>query len=132
MELKYYEPFGADEVAGVERFRPEDFRPSVGTILVVVPPKISEIGSLALPEQAQRTRGYVRAAAIPDDPKCPVKPGYVVICHAAAPTPVPFAGRKDLALLNYSNDAGTEILGWFEPESFEPDPGVTDKLTSET
>lgn len=129
MKPNYYEPFGAGEVAGVERFQPEDFHPCLGTILVVVPPKIAQIGSVELPEAAQRTRGYVRVAAIPHDLKCPVQPGDIAVCHAAAPTPVPFAGREDLALLNYCDDAGTEVLGWFPAERNVP---TSSGLTSET
>jgi hypothetical protein len=119
MEPRYYDSFGSDSVEGVERFDPRDFEPCWGTVLVVVPPRAEQSpGGISIPEAHQRSRGYVRIAAVPDDPDCPVKPGDIAICHASAPMPVPFAGRDDLALLNYSGDAGTEILGRFlEAES---------------
>jgi hypothetical protein len=136
-----YEPITSDEAKGVEGFKPEDFHPCKGTVLIIVAPIIDKIGNIHLPDAAQQVPNYGRVAAVPkrfeeggwhppgqtkeefqeelkkgvpSDPLCPVKPGDWVIFIPSSGTGIPFVGRKDLLLLSYTDDLTSEILGVFD------------------
>lgn len=120
-ERTFYGSILDEEMSGLEKFREEDFVPTPGTVLVVLPPKISQIKGIHLPDSAQEDQSVARVAAVPVEPglegalppcgECPVCVGDWVVFRAGALTKVAFQGRKDLALLQYSMEADSEIYG---------------------
>lgn len=126
----FYSPVLDAEMSGLEKFSPKDFHPCVGNILVVLPPKITKVGSIHLPDAAQRDQSAGVVAAVPEESPlvvikvyCPVKLGDWVIFRVGAGSPVMFGGRKDLILLNYVDGPESDILGFIrglgEPEGVD-------------
>jgi co-chaperonin GroES (HSP10) len=154
---EFYSEIAEETPQGLDKFNLEDFRPCLGTILVVLPPEVKEsAGGLALPESQYHRPNYGRVVAVPtrdiecgrdsDLPPgekpavasfivdgCPVKPGQWVIFRAHTGDPVEFSGRKDLVLLSYCSDAGSDILGWSDvgPQETE-DAGSADREEART
>ena len=125
---RFYGPITEGEVSGIEGWEPKSFRPSNGRILVVMPPELTHIGTVLLPERSQEPRGFGRVAAVPGgkdhldavtgdvvpgerDPKCPCQVGDWVLLRASCGLPVKFGGRKDLILVDYTDDVASNILG---------------------
>ena len=106
---------------GLHQLSPEDFHPSVGTILVVVPPEEGETkGGVVIPESVRKSQPIARVASVPrNDCECPVDVGDWVLYRAGQPVHIPFMGRKDLAILQYTDDASSEILGHFTAEAVD-------------
>lgn len=135
----FYSSILDEEMSGLERFDPKDFRPCVGTILVVLPPKITRIGSIELPDAFHRDQSAGRVAAVPVeisgfegdlldpdvhdrvDPGCPVRTGDWVVFRAGAGSPVKFGGRDDLVLLNYVDGPESDILGFVRGVDLDPE-----------
>ena len=121
-EITLYSPILEGQALGLEAFKEEDFKPLAGTLLVVLPPKITKKGSIDLPDISHEERNFGKVASTPlSDSKCPVKPGDWVIFRAGAPLLLSLQGREDLALLNYSEGVESDLLGWFEAEEFSLD-----------
>lgn len=111
-ERTFYSEILEEDVSGLEGFPPESFVPCSGTILIVLPPLKEKIGSIHVPDKLQRRPGVGRVAAIPkDDPECPFLPGDMVLFVESAPLPVTLGNRKDLALLHYTEDLESDVLG---------------------
>lgn len=135
----FYGEILTGDLAGLARFKPEDFHPCIGTILVVIPAKEEKIGSINLPDVAQREQGIARVAAVPripylgrrgpeagvsepitdeqreafvSDLKCPVCPGDWVVFLPGAALPLTLGGRDDLAILRYEDGPESEITGF--------------------
>lgn len=121
-ESALYAPILEATARGLEFFEAEDFKPLSGTILVVLPPKITEVGSVQLPETAHQERNFGRVVAVPEeDPHCPVGPGCWVVFRMGAPFLLEFKNRGDLALLSYCEGPESDLLGWFEEGKFVVD-----------
>lgn len=115
-EATYYSAILDQDLSGLEDFQAERFVPSNGTVLVVLPPAKEETaGGVRLPSTAIEKPNVGRVASIPeDDPKCPVQPGDWVVWRQGDGQPVKFDGRTDMELLQYADDARSEILGCFK------------------
>jgi len=112
IEEALYSPVIDSLPANLKNFEPEDFHPCSGSVLVVIPPPEDRVGSIHLPEIAQTPSQAAKVAAVPEDDKCPVRPGdWVFFRHSAAVT-LELGGRKDLGLLNYSDGPSSEIIGF--------------------
>lgn len=90
---------------------PKDFIPMPGTLLVVLPPEIKKIGSIHLPAGTAEAPSYARVASVPPGGECPFTPGDWVIFRKGTPVPIGLQGRSDLALLQYTNEADSDIYG---------------------
>lgn len=130
-ERTYFGPILDAQTADLEGFRPEDFRPCPGTVLVVTPPPITTTKKgIILPDSAIGMPTWGIVAAIPGiprreedgyppdcedgpEPRCPVQVGDRVVFREGAGTPVAFQDRKDLLLLQYTAEADSEIMGRF-------------------
>jgi len=160
MENMLYGPILEENIQGLEGFEAEFFRPCQGTILVVLPPKVTEIKGIAIPDISQKTQLVGRVAAVPkvlewsgreDSPKvedsnCPVRPGDWVVFRPGASSPVMFDGRTDLVLLNYCEGPESDLLGFFpqgeglqigckedlEEDVSETPPGLTKDCVTST
>lgn len=119
MERTFYGKILDSLTSDVTDLEPEDFRPVPGTILCVAPPPKRKIGSILLPDGAVESSDLLRVAAVPNDPECPVEPGDGVVFQKGCNVHVPFAGREDLILLSYCNDAASEIRGIIPREIME-------------
>lgn len=109
---RFLAPITEGEVSGIEGWEPESFRPSKGRILVVMPPELTHVGTVLLPERSQKPRGFGKVAAVPEnDPKCPCQAGDWVLLRANCGLPVEFGGRDDLILVDYTDDVASNILG---------------------
>ena len=125
-ESAFYKPILEDGARGLESFDVEDFRPLPGTILVVLPPRIEVTkGGVVLPDIIHEARSFARVAAVPDDQDCPVEIGDWVIFRSEADYPIPLSGREDLALLNYSEGAESDLLGFVRANLTMEGEGVT-------
>lgn len=111
MEKTFYSRILEEEAKGLEAFNEEDFIPAAGSILVVLPPLITEIGGVKLPDASAQERCFARVAAVPEDVHCPVNPGDWVLFRPGSPMPLSLHGRKDLALLQYTDGPDSEVLG---------------------
>lgn len=103
-------PF-SDSKEDLGKIKPEDFIPMPGTILVVLPPEIKQIGNIHLPSGSAEQPSYARVAATPEDSSCPFKSGDWVIFRKGTPVPIGLQGRDDLALLQYTDEADSDIYG---------------------
>lgn len=111
-ESVYYSPIVDSEMKGLAQFTEEQFRPLKGTILVVLAPEITRVGSIDLPSASQERPNYARVAAIPpDDSDCPVDIGDIVVFREHAAVPIGFGEREDLALMNYCEGMESDIMG---------------------
>lgn len=113
-----FRPILENEVRGLEGFDPQTFVPNTGNLLVVLPPPVTKIGNIELPDNAHYQVNYGRVAAVPTfDAECPYEQGDVVVFREGTATPIPFAGRKDLCLLAYCDGPESDVLGKI-PEKF--------------
>ena len=114
-EATYYSEIVGQDLSGLEDFQAERFIPSNGTVLVVLPEASEKTpGGILKPAMSIEKPTVGRVAAIPEaDPKCPVKPGDWVVWRQGDGQPVKFDGRSDMELLQYADDARSEILGCF-------------------
>lgn len=112
LTLDPYSPLTDSLMFGLKDLSPESFRPCKGNILVTLLPEVKETeGGLTLPQTLRDRPTLARVAAVPEDESCPVVPGDWVLFRQNAERVVPFGNRKDLALLEYSDDVGSSILG---------------------
>jgi co-chaperonin GroES (HSP10) len=119
----FYSEITEEQACGLEKFPVEDFQPCKGHVLVILPPEIIESDKgIVLPDTMHKRPNYGRVATVPlierdeldtQDPSCPCKPGQWVIFQPGTGQLLPFAGRKDLLLLDYTDDMA-EILGVFD------------------
>ena len=93
-------------VAPLAGLKPEHLRPTKGYILVALVPKKDMLGSIHIPAIAQSQDPFARVISVPDDDKCPCKPGDWVIFVNTTEVSVPFEGRDDIARVGYDNEAG--------------------------
>ena len=113
-ERTFFSPLLDAQTNGLEEFRVEEFRPCIGTVLVVTPPPRTKTkGGLTLPESAIGMPTWGVVASVPLDCDCPVNIGDKVVFREGAGTAVAFNDRKDLLLLQYTDEADSEILGRF-------------------
>ncbi len=113
-EKSFYREITDEKMSGLEKFRPEDFRPTTGNILIVLPPQLSVTeGGIVLPSESRPDQSAGRVAAIPDDPSLHgvIEVGDWVVFRAGAGEPVQFAGRTDLRLLTYVDGPASDIFG---------------------
>jgi co-chaperonin GroES (HSP10) len=71
---------------------------------------------IILPDSAIGMPTWAVVAAVPNDGECPVEVGDRVVFREGAGTPVSFQDRKDLILLQYTDEADSEIMGLFPSE----------------
>ena len=114
-ETAYYSQLDEEACTGLEQFNPKDFIPSKGCILIVLPPKKERSdGGIFLPTDALVESSCGRVAAVPTDSNCPVEIGDWVVMRVMGGDKVPFEGRSDMRLLHYTDDASSDILGFFK------------------
>lgn len=115
-ERTFFGPILDSQTADLEGFNPDDFRPCRGTVLAVTPPPMTETRKgIILPDSAIGMPTWAVVAAVPNDSDCPVQTGDRVVFREGAGTPVSFQDRKDLLLLQYTEGADSEIMGYFPP-----------------
>lgn len=107
------------EATDVRQFKPEDFVPLSGTVLIIMPDKEDRSGTINLPERVQADPSFARVAAIPDDPNCPVKPGDFVIFNPGAPEKLRFGNRDDIYFVRYCDGPESEITGYIPGGSLD-------------
>lgn len=124
----YYDAIISRIAGDLHGIDPESFTPRPGFILVVVPPSEEQTkGGVVLPEQVQEARNIARVAAVPSEPSfyesapkeyspCPFKPGDTVLFTPGAGLNVNFGDRKDLKLLEYTDDIRSEVIGVLDIE----------------
>ena len=101
-----------DKDEDLGKIDPKDFIPMPGTILVVLPPEIKKIGNIHLPAGSAEAPCYARVASVPvGECDCCFRPGDWVVFRKGTPTPIGLHGRNDLALLQYTNEADSDIYG---------------------
>jgi len=114
-ETAYYGQITEQACTGLEHFQPEDFICSKGSVLIVLPPKKEKTdGGIFLPTDAMVESSCGRVAAVPPDENCPVEVGDWVVMRLMAGDKMPFQGRDDMRLLHYTDDASSDILGFFK------------------
>lgn len=117
-EVAYYSALTNDEVNGTIESGPESLIMCAGTVLVSFPPPEEETkGGIVIPEKMRKSQDIGRVLSTPLDDKCPVHSGDLVICRHMAGDPIKLFGRNDLRFLQYTEDAGSEILAFVPGES---------------
>lgn len=123
-ERTYYSPILESELTGLEKFPVNQFVPCAGSVLVVLlPPKTESDGGIKFTDKYIKDNDIGRVAAIPPEVDgisyCPVSVGdWVVIRHLEGGE-VPFDGRKDLRVVQYTDDARSDIVGFFKKGTVE-------------
>ena len=120
-----YAPILDADMSGLEKFEAESFIPCIGTILVVLPPKIAMTkGGVYIPDDSQEDQSVGKVVAVPpvntENLKCPVYPGDWIVFRKGAGTSVLFGERKDLILLQYYDGPESDILGYIRGVDLVP------------
>lgn len=117
-EKVYYSVITSDRPAGVEHFPAEKFKCCPGTVLVEMLPPITETdGGILLTAARENDVGCV--VAVPDDLECPVSVGDWALLRHHQGGIVAFSGNDCMRVVQYTNDAESDILGRWDPEAIE-------------
>lgn len=130
-----YAPILDDRLTfGLKYIEPESVRPCKGTIFVVLPDKQTKTeGGVILPGTMDIPSEIARVASVPVpcDEKCPVVVGDWVIFRAGVYELAPFGGRTDLAVLQYTDEVDTQVLGVIRGPDMEEAMIRRDEATAE-
>lgn len=111
MSETYFKPLTDQSIEGLESFSPEQFVPRPGTLLIVMPPKVEQHGSIYIPQSAQEERCFARIAVVAEEDLGRFKPGQWVVFRNNSAEPISFGGRKDLYLLHFTDEADSDVFG---------------------
>lgn len=105
----------------LSQFKIETFKPCNGTVLAeFLKPEEKTEGGLEIPERFRQQQDIGQVMAVPNDPECPVKVGDWILIRHMGGDMVTLCDDKDLRLLTYSGDCGSDILGTLQKEKSSP------------
>lgn len=114
----YFQKLFDTAVSRIRGFKPEHFIPHPNTVLVRVPPPESQTtGGIHIPDLAQEEKRIGVVLAVHPSQRgngFPYQPSDVVFFRSYGGEKLPFEGHDDLFVLQYRQDADSDILGKFD------------------